>query len=245
MRLWGKLTWVELKLFAREPVGLLFTFAFPVVVLVVLAGVFGNYPTVDFESARPVDYYLASYLAVVIAALSLVALAVHVATYRERGVLRRLRASSVSPPTLLGAQAVASSVLAAAGGCLLVAVGALVYDTNLPERPAIAAAGFFLATVSFLAFGFLIGTLARSARAAQAMGMLLFFPMWLLSGAGPPPRVMSDSMQALAEMLPLTYAVRAIQDPWLGKPTPLGAWAVLVALLVVSALWSLRLIRRV
>ncbi len=240
MRLWGKLAWVELKLFGREPVGLLFTFAFPVVVLVVLAGVFGSYPTVDFESARPVDYYLASYLAVVIAALSLVALAVHVTTYRERGVLRRLRASSVPPTTLFGAQTLVSFVLAAGGAVLLVAVGTVVYDTNPPERPAAALAGFVLATFAFLALGFLIGNLARTARAAQAIGMLLFFPMWLLSGAGPPPAVMSDAMQKLAELLPLTYAVRAIQDPWLGQAIPWGSWAVLTMMLAVSTAWSIR-----
>ena len=44
MRVLLKLTWIELKLFLREPTTLVFTFAFPVVLLFVLGEVFGNQP---------------------------------------------------------------------------------------------------------------------------------------------------------------------------------------------------------
>jgi len=37
-----KMTWVETKLFLREPVTVLFTFALPLMILYVLGGVFGN-----------------------------------------------------------------------------------------------------------------------------------------------------------------------------------------------------------
>jgi ABC-2 type transport system permease protein len=245
MRLFVKLTIVELKLFVREPVSLVFTFLFPVVVLVVLAGVFGSTPAYEFDAASPVDYYQASYMAVVIGAMSLVAVPVHVATYRERGVLRRLRASSVPASSVIGAQLVVALLLISAGAVLLMIVGALAYDTNPPERPGPALAGFVLAAASFLALGFLIGNLARNARAAQAIGMLLFFPMWLLSGAGPPPDVLSDGMRRVADLLPLTYAVRAIKDPWLGNQLPLTAVAVLATMLVASVAWSTRAVRQV
>jgi len=85
MRALAKLTWVVLKLFIREPFAVIFTFAFPLVVLVVLNGVFGKHPDPDFGGARPTDHYLAGYIAVVIGAIGLVALPVHVAAYRERG----------------------------------------------------------------------------------------------------------------------------------------------------------------
>lgn len=73
-----------------------------------------------------------------------------------------------------------------------------------------------LAALAFLALGFLLSAVTRTARGAQAIGMTLFFPMWLLSGAGPPPEVMGDGMRQVSDLLPLTYAVRAIQAPWLG-----------------------------
>ena len=75
---------------------------------------------------------------------------------------------------------------------------------------------FVVSTLSFVSLGFLIGTLLASARAAQAVGLLLFFPMWLLSGAGPPREVMGDAMRVISDALPLTYVVTALQDAWLG-----------------------------
>ncbi|MFP3906136.1 MAG: ABC transporter permease [Acidimicrobiales bacterium] len=244
-RLFAKLVWVEAKLLAREPILLVFTFVFPIVVMVVLFGVFGSQPTTEFRFARPIDYYQASYLAVVIAALGLVALPVHVATYREQGVLRRFRASSVPASGVLGAQLVVTLGLASIGGVTLVVVGAVVYDANAPVSTLGVVAGFALSALSFLALGFLIGSLARTARAAQAIGMLLFFPMWLLSGAGPPPEVLSDGMRQASDLLPLTYAVLAIQDPWLGHPTSTSTVVVLAAMLVIASVGAVRVTRTV
>ena len=44
LRVLLKLTWIELKLFLREPMTIVFTFAFPVVLMFVLGEVFGNQP---------------------------------------------------------------------------------------------------------------------------------------------------------------------------------------------------------
>lgn len=241
----SRLTWVELKLFVREPISLVFTFAFPLAVLLVLFGVFGSTPTSNFEFARPDDYYLASYMGVVIAAVSLVALPVHVANYRERGVLRRLRASSVPATTVILAQVVVALVLVLTGALVLVAAGLALYDTNLPTATFQTAVGFLVAAVGFLALGFLIGFTARTARSAQAVGMLAFLPMWLLSGAGPPDDVMSDGMQTVAELLPLTYAVRAVRDPWLGHGSNFTALAVLVIVGLVATIVATWQVRRI
>jgi ABC-2 type transport system permease protein len=96
MRTLAKLAWVEVKLFGREPIAVVFAFAFPLVVLLVLAGVFGSDPDANFGGVAGIDYYVPGYLAVVIASVGLIGLPVHLASLRERGVLRRLRASSVS-----------------------------------------------------------------------------------------------------------------------------------------------------
>lgn len=242
MAIFSKLAWVELKLFAREPFSVIFTFVFPLVVLLVLIGSFEP-DDAAFGGASPSDYYLASYIGVVIGAVGLIVLPVHIAMYRERGVLRRFRASAVPAWTVIGAQMVVGLLTAAVGSLVLIVAGRLLYDAALPERPGRVLAAFLLGTLSFLAIGFLLAVLARNARAAQALGMLLFFPMWLLSGAGPPPTVMSNAMQTVSDLLPLTYAVRAIQSPWLGEGIASGHIVVLLALLIVSAAIALRLYR--
>src|SRR5690606_30234335 len=169
MRLLAKLSLVELKLFVREPISLVFTFAFPLVVLVVLFGVFGDQPAYAFNYARPNDYYLASYVSVVIAAVSLVALPVHVASYRERGVLRRLRASSVPGVAVLTAQVLVALVLVTLGSLVLIVAGIVGYDADLPDQLQPTLVGFALSALAFLAVGFFLGNVARTSRAAQAI----------------------------------------------------------------------------
>jgi ABC-2 type transport system permease protein len=212
----AKLLWVEAKLFAREPIAVVFAFAFPLVVLLVLAGVFGSEPDADFGGVAGIDYYVPGYLAVVIASVGLIGLPVHLASLRERGVLRRLRASSVPMASVFAAQTAVHVTMAAVGGAVLLAAASLAYDVHAPSSVAGVALGFGVGALSFVALGLLLGSLAPTARAAQAVGLVLFFPMWLLSGAGPPRGVMTDAMRQLSDLLPLTRVVTAIQQPWLG-----------------------------
>lgn len=104
---------------------------------------------------------------------------------------------------------------------------------------------FAVSTLSFLGVGFLLGTLLANARAAQAAGLLIFFPMWLLSGAGPPREVMGDGMRQISDLLPLTYVVTALQDAWLGLGSSVTELALLSGILLVAAALSVRFSRSV
>ncbi len=234
MPLFPKLTWTELKLFAREPFAVIFTFAFPLITLVVISGSFSIEDAEDFRGVAPWDYYLASYVGVVIGAVGTIALPVHVAAYAERGILRRFRASSIPTWSVLGAQVVVGFLMAVIGSVVLMIAGRLLYDASLPEQPFGVLVAFVIGAASFLTLGLLIAMVTRNARAAQAVGMLLFFPMFLLSGAGPPPDVMSDAMQSVSDVLPLTFVVRAIQDPWIGEGQDTTSLVLLVAITVVA-----------
>jgi ABC-2 type transport system permease protein len=234
MRTLAKLVWVEVKLFVREPIAVVFAFAFPLVVLLVLAGVFGSNPDADFGGVAGIDYYVPGYLAVVIASIGLIGLPVHLASLRERGVLRRLRASSVPMAGVFGAQTVVHVAMAVLGGALLLVAASLVYDVHAPASVAGVALGFGVGALSFVALGLLLGSLAPTARAAQAIGLVLFFPMWLLSGAGPPRGVMTQTMRQLSDLLPLTRVVTAIQEPWLGTGSNLSELLVLSVLLAAA-----------
>ena len=237
MKALRKLSWVELKLFAREPFSLIFTLAFPIVLLIVLIGSFKpNDPA--FGGQHPSNYYLASYIGVVIGAIGLIALPVHLAAYRERGVLRRFQASSIPAWSVIGSHLITGLTMATVGSVVLVLAAALIYGAALPTSLAPVLGAFALATLTFQAIGFLLGSVMRSARAAQALGMLLFFPMWLLSGAAPPPSVMSAAMRQLSDVLPLTYAVRAIQQPWLGSPFKPLELVLLAAILAAAVAMS-------
>ena len=119
MRAFRKMTWTELKLFVREPITLVFTLAFPVLTVVVLGKAFGNSPQEDtedvFRGMGAMDYYLPAYVALAIPALGLISILVHLSGYRDKGILRRFRASGISARALLGAQVGVMVVISAVG----------------------------------------------------------------------------------------------------------------------------------
>ncbi len=211
-----RLLWVETKLFLHDPFSVVFVFAFPFVVLLVLANVFGDDPSEDFRGASGIDYYLPGYLAVVIAAVGLVGLPVHVAAYRERGVLRRFRASGIPVWAIFGVQVALNAAMATLGGLWLVLAAVVLYDVSRPASPLGVIVAFVVAALSFIALGFLLAALLPSTRAAQAVGLTLFFPMWLLAGSGPPRALFSTALRRTGDALPLTHVVTVLQDPWLG-----------------------------
>lgn len=250
MRAVRRLTWVELKLFVREPLTAVFTFAFPLVMLFVLAEVFGNSVETDdqgsvvYRGVGPIDFYVPAYVALVAAAVGLVSLPVHLAGYRERGVLRRFRASGMPMTTLLAAEVAVSLAIVTVSALVIGGSAAAVYRIAAPERVLGVILTFLLVALSFAAIGVLLGALLPNARAAQGAGIMLFFVMLMICGAGPPPEVLSAPLRAVGDVLPLTYAVRVIQDPWLGFGWDWTATLVMLAFLCVSAALAVPLLRR-
>jgi ABC-2 type transport system permease protein len=212
-----KLSWVETKLFTREPITMVFTFALPVIFLFVMGGVFGNVPTPEvYRGVGAIDFYVASYIGLVITAIGVVGLPGHLTSYRERGVLRRLRASSISIWSLLGSQVIVSFFIAILGGILIIVIAMAVYGVNLPELPGLLVPAFVLSMLCFAAIGFLLGAIFPTTRSAQGVGLILFFVMLILGGAGPPREVMTEAMQIIGDITPTRYVILLLQDPWLG-----------------------------
>ena len=228
----GRLIRAELKLMTRDPLVLTFVFAFPIVTMLIIGGAFGTKPSPGFDNTNPAHWYVASYLTVVIAAVGLVMLPVHLASYRERGVLRRFAAAGFGRWSFAVAQLVVGLITTAVACALLLAVAAPVY--GLPALHDGWRVGVALAfgAVGFVSLGVLLGTLLPSARSAQAVGLLLFFPSFLLGAGGPPPHVMGSVVRHVAGPLPLTLLTNAVRSPWLGLGTATGSLAGLIALTV-------------
>jgi len=140
MKTTRKLIITELKLLVREPLVLAFVFAFPIVTVLVLGGVFGK-DDPAFQGVDPAKWYVAGYLAVAIAAIGLIMVPVHLASYRDRGVLRRFAAAGFPRWSFAVAElAVGLIITAVACAALLVTAGAVygvpsLHDPVLPCVP--------------------------------------------------------------------------------------------------------------
>lgn len=243
-----RLSWVELKLFLREPLTVVFSLALPLIILVVLGGVFGNEASqpgddlIVYRGVGAMSYYVPAYVALVVASVSIISIPTHLAGNRERGVLKRFHASSVSAWAVAGAELAVAFVLSLASGLILITAAAVAYDFDTPRSLAGVLGVFIVLTVGFAAFGIFLGAVLPTARAAQAVGMLVWFVMLFLGGAGPPPEVLTEGMRTVSEFTPLWHGVMMMQQPWLGLDAGVSWW-VFGAIAAVSAVLGLRFFR--
>lgn len=212
--LW-QLTWLEIKIFMREPMGVVGTLVIPVVFYVVLARTFGGRlrgnssgPALAVTVDLPI---LAAILIAISAVLSLVTI---VAIYREGGILKRLRATPLRPWTILGAHVLVKLLLMAVTIGLTVGFGgrSLAVGADVPVVSFVAA--LLLTTLSILSLGFVIASMVPTARFAQPIGALLMYPMLGLSGLFVAVEALPPALQVVSRLLPLTYGVSLLRGIW-------------------------------
>lgn len=235
----------EMRLVSRELGVMLFSFVFPTLLMLVLAGVFANDSADVYGGASGTDYYLAAYLGIPMAATAFVGLPVMLATYRERGVLRRFAAFGVNTGQVVTAQVLVCFVLAVLGSVVEMAVAAPVYGLPSVDSAAALAVYYLVGAATLLLLGAALGLAARTARAASALGLMVFFPMWVLGGGGPPPGVMTGVMEHISDVLPLWHLTAGIRGAWLtGDGFAVEHLGVLGCWLTVGVVLVMLLLRR-
>jgi ABC-2 type transport system permease protein len=210
------------------------------VTMLIIGGAFGSQPDRAFDFVNPAHWYVASYLTVVIAAMGLVMLPVHLASYRERGVLRRFAAAGFPRWSFAMSQLIVGLLTTAVSCALLLAVAAPVYGIPPLHAWWRVLAALALGSVAFVSLGVVLGSVLPSARSAQAVGLLIFFPSFLLGAGGPPPHVMGSVVRHVAGPLPLTLLTNAVREPWLGLGSATGSLAAIAALAVAAAFLAAR-----
>jgi ABC-2 type transport system permease protein len=236
----GRLVQAELRLMVRDPLVLTFVVAFPIVTMLIIGGAFGTQPDRAFDFVNPAHWYVASYLTVVIAAMGLVMLPVHLASYRERGVLRRFAAAGFPRWSFPISQLIVGLAATTVSCALLLAVAAPVYGIPPMHAWWRVTAALALGSIAFVSLGVLLGSVLPSARSAQAVGLLIFFPSFLLGAGGPPPHVMGSVVRQVAGPLPLTLLTNAVREPWLGLGSATGSLAAVAALAVAATVLAAR-----
>ena len=233
-----KLTWIEFKLQFREPVGIFFTLAFPLLLLAIFGSVFGNDSETFLSGFGQIDLSMAGYMAMIIGTIGMLGLPITLSNYREKGILRRLRATPLQSGTILWSQVIVQVFMAGLGILLLVGMGRLFFGLRMPEGNLMLIPAIILSAFSFFAIGFALAGVMPTARTAQAVGMALFYPMLFLSGAAMPRFIMPESIQHIAEFMPLTQVVILLEDLWLDGTWNMTALLAITAVLILGLLVS-------
>lgn len=214
--LW-KLTWIEVKIFLREPLGAFGTIGIPVLVFLVVGRMLGG----KLPASSPATGsfltvglpVLASILIAIGAVLSLVTI---ISIYREGGILKRLRATPLRPQTILTAHVIVKLLLAAATLALMVLAGKRYYPVGIHVPLFGFTMALLISTWSILSIGFLIASIVPTARFAQPIGAAIMYPMIAVSGLFVPVASLPPALQAVAKVVPLTYAVSLLEGIWRG-----------------------------
>ena len=240
-----KLTWLELKIFVREPLGFIGSVAIPVLIFVVLARLFGPRVVTATRTVPAFGQVLPAFSALFVAMGAVTSLVTIISIYREGGILKRLRATPLSPAVILSAHVIVKLLLTAATLVALTLAGRRVY----PIDPAVPLASFAVAvlftTWSILSIGFVIASIVPTARFAQPIAALVFYPMIAVSGLFFPLEVLPPPVATVARVLPLTAGASLLNGIWKGEGwlTHGGDVAVLAATFVLCTVLSSRVFR--
>jgi len=243
--LW-KLTWIEIKIFLREPLGAFGTIGVPVLVFLVAGRLVGGRLAPASLAASnfmrvglPV---LASVLIAVNAVLSLITI---ISIYREGGILKRLRATPLRPQTILSAHVIVKLIFTAATLALMVLAGKRYYPVGVHAPLFSFTIALLISTWSILSIGFLIASIVPTARFAQPIGAIILYPMIAVSGLFLSVESLPPVLHAVTRVLPLTYAVPLLQGIWNGDAwsAHMGDVAALAVVFVVCTAISAKVFR--
>lgn len=245
MRALWNMTKVQAKLFLREPIAAFFALAFAPLVLILFGFIYGNEPVAEFGGRGSMDIAVPAYTAMIVGTVGLMSVPIATAARREAGVLRRFRASPLRPLTYLISDVIVYLAMTLLGIILLFAVGKIAYNVRFDGNVLSVLGGISLGAFAFMALGYVLAGLAPTARIAQVVAMVLYYPMMFLSGASIPLELMPAGVRNAARFLPLTHVVTLVKGLWFG-----GSWgdhltevAVLGAILVVGVVVASKVFR--
>jgi ABC-2 type transport system permease protein len=243
--LW-KLTWIELKIFLREPLGAFGTIAIPVLVFVVVGRVVGRRLAPSSLAASSfISVGLPVFASVLIAVSAVLSLVTIISIYREGGILKRLRATPLRPQTILTAHVVVKLLLTAATLALMLLAGKRYYPVGVHVPFFGFTIALLISTWSILSIGFLIASIVPTARFAKPIGAFILYPMIAVSGLFVSVESLPPALHAVARVVPLTYAVSLLGGIWKGDAwsAHVGDVAALVVVFVICTALSAKVFR--
>lgn len=217
----------EQRLFWRNREAAIFVFVFPPLLYLLLGAVYGD----DIDGRPAADVLLAGLIGYGCANTAFGGLAITQVIRRENGILKRLRGTPLPASAYLVAVVLSTLIVFVAQMLLTLALGVTLYDARGPERWAELAALVLFGGLAFAGLGFGATALIRSSEGASAVVNLAILPMAFLSGSFGPTRSYPDLLQAVADVLPLTYFNRLLERVYLldasllGDPTALAVVA--------------------
>jgi ABC-2 type transport system permease protein len=223
------------KAFWRNPANAFFTFAFPLMFLVIFTALLGNdtVPVAGREISSS-TFYVSAIGTFAIITATYTNLAINLSFSRDLGVLKRIRGTPMAAWSFMVGRILHAILVTVLLVVIVVAFGALFYDAEVPSDTLPA----FLATIaigaaSFSALGLAITSVIPNADASPAIVNASILPLLFLSGIFIPIRDPDAWYVTLAEVFPVYHFAKAMESAYFsvsgsgfegGHLLIMGAW---------------------
>jgi ABC-2 type transport system permease protein len=235
--------------FWREPASVFFTVVMPLIFLVLFVAIFGNDTThIGRSTVKTATYYVPAILSLSIVNATFVNLTIWLTIVRQRGQLKRVRATPCPSWVVIAGRTFTAVAIAAVMTVIVCAFGVLFYGVKLPTHTLPGAlVSLLVGTLSLAALGFACASIVPSENAAPPIANVVVLPLEFISGIFVPSDQIPGWMNDVAGIFPLKPMFDAILHAF--DPSTTGAgflWgkiAIVAAWGVAGLIFALRFFR--
>ncbi len=206
----------EFLLFLRDFFGFFFTLVFPVLMLLLFGGIYGNAPFYPGGEVGMMDISVPAYAVMVIGVTGLMAFPLTLAECREKKIYKRYDATPVGKRQIMTAQAAVNVIMTFIGIVILLIAGILLYHIQIKGSVPAVCVSFAVSILAMFSMGFLFTAIGRDAKITNLLCYLCYFVMLFLSGATIPDMLFPKTVKTIAGFLPMTHAVDLMQGIFAG-----------------------------
>lgn len=193
-----------------------------------------------------IDFLVPGILAMALMNAGVIGLSTAFVTYRERGILRRIKVTPFPLTSFVLARIVTQLAVAVAQAVILVGLARLLFSLHVRGSVLLIGLTIILGALAFLSIGFAIAGFARNAETAASYANLITFPMLFLSGVFFDLSSAPSWLEPITRVLPLRYLVDGLREPMTrsrGLGTTWPDLLVLVATFAVGMTIAVRFFR--
>jgi ABC-2 type transport system permease protein len=215
----------EQKSYWRNPVAAGFTFAFPLLFLVIFVAIYGN-DTVSIQGGEVhyAQFYVPSIVSFGLISACYTNLAATITHRRESGILKRVRGTPLRPIAYLSGIALNSAIVAIILSTLVIILGLLAYDITFPGRYLGLVFTAVLGALCFGSLGVAVSTFIPNEDAAPAIINFIIFPLLFVSGTFSPVKD-GTTLARIADVFP----VRHLNEQMLAVFNPFASGSGIIA----------------
>lgn len=201
---------------------------------------------IETENASYIDWFVPGILGMALMNSGVIGIATAFVSFREKGILRRIKVTPFPLWKFILARIVAALVLALVTSAILIGIGWLAWGLTVKGNPLLIVLALIVVSLSMLSIGYAIAAVSRNTETAASYANLVTFPMMFLSGVFFPLGALPEWLSPVVNIMPLKYAVEALRNLMLdgdGLEAILPELGILMAVFAVCLLFAIRFFR--